>query len=55
MAKDPIIDEVRRVREAEAAKHGFDISAILASARKRQRRTERKVVSFVRKKHKLSA
>ncbi len=50
MAKDPIVDEVRRVRTQQAAKHGFDVKAILAASKKRQRRSVRKVVSFVPKK-----
>ena len=54
MPRDPIVDEVRRVREEEAGKHGFDIKAILAASKKRQRRSRHKVVSFVPKK-KLSA
>jgi uncharacterized protein (UPF0335 family) len=54
MARDPIVDEVRRVREGEAAKHGFDVKAILAAAKRRQRRSGHKVVSLVSKK-KLSA
>jgi len=40
MPKDPIVDEVRCVREAEAARHGFDVRAILAGAKKRQRRSK---------------
>ena len=55
MMKDSIVDEVRRVRENEAAKHGFDVKAILAAAKKRQRRSRHKVVSFADKKQKLSA
>jgi hypothetical protein len=55
MSKDPIVDEVRRTREIEAAKHGFDVKAILMAARKRQQRSGHRVVSFVRKKQKLSA
>ncbi len=54
MANDYIVDEVRRVREEQAAKYAFDVKAILAAARKRQRRSGRKVVSLVHKK-KLSA
>jgi uncharacterized protein (UPF0335 family) len=50
MAKDPIVDEVRRVREDEAAKHGFDIKAILAASKKRQRRSKQQVVSFAPRK-----
>ncbi len=54
MAKDYIVDEVRRIREEQAAHYVFDIKAILAAARKRQRKSGLKVVSFVRTK-KLSA
>ena len=54
MRKYPIVDEVRRVREDEAAKYGFDIKAILVASRQRQRRSRHKVVSFVPRK-KLSA
>lgn len=54
MARDPIVDEVRRVREDLAAKHRFDIKAILQASKKRQGRSTHKIVSFVPKK-KLSA
>ena len=50
MPRDPIVDEVRRARKAEAAKHRFDVKAILAAAKKRQQRSKRKVVPFVLKK-----
>ena len=46
MPKDHIVEEVRRIREEQAAKHAFDIKAILAAAKKRQRRSGRKVVSL---------
>ena len=49
MPRDPIVDEVRVAREREAAKHGFDIKAILAASKKRQLRTKHKVVSFASK------
>jgi hypothetical protein len=52
--RDPIVDEVRRVRQKQAAKHGFDVREILAASKKRQRRSKHKVVSLVSKK-KLSA
>jgi len=55
MPKDPIVDKIRRVREDEAAKYGFDVKSILAAAKKRQRRSKHKVVSFVRPNRKLSA
>jgi hypothetical protein len=50
MADDYIVDGVRRLREQRAAKHSFDVKAILAAAKKRQRRSRRKVVSPVPKK-----
>lgn len=49
MSKDYIVDEVRRIREEQAAKYGFDIKKIFAAARKRQRKSGHKVVSFVKK------
>jgi len=55
MSRDPIVEEVRRAREAQAAKHSFDLNSILSAARKRQRRSGRRVLSFVSKKQKLSA
>ena len=47
MYNDPIVDEVRRVREEQAARYGFDVKAIFAAARKRQARSKHKIVSFV--------
>jgi hypothetical protein len=50
MTQDYIVDEIRRIREDQAAKLKFDLKAILAAARKRQRKSEHKVVSFAPKK-----
>jgi hypothetical protein len=50
MGRDEIVDEVRRIREEQAARYHFDIKAILAAAKKRQRKSGRKVVSFVPRK-----
>jgi hypothetical protein len=50
MGRDEIVDEVRRIREEQAARYNFDIKAILAAAKKRQRKSGRKVVSFVSRK-----
>ena len=47
MAKDYIVDEIRRIREGLAARHNFDIKAILAAARKRQAKSGHRVVTFV--------
>ena len=52
--RDSITDETRRVRENEAAKHGFDVKAILLASKKRQRRSGHKVASLVRKKKSLA-
>jgi hypothetical protein len=54
MTKDPIVDEIRRFREDEAAKYRFEVKAILVASKRRQRRSRSKVVSFAQKK-KLSA
>lgn len=45
MKSDPIIDEVRRIREARAAKFNHDLSAICADFRKQQNEMGRPVVS----------
>ena len=54
MAADTIVSHVRNVRENQAAKHNFDVKAILTAAKRRQRRSERKVVSLVHKSPKQS-
>jgi len=54
MPKDPIVNEVLRIREGQAAKYDFDVRAILAASKTRQRSSRHKVVSFAPKK-KLSA
>ena len=50
MTKDPIVEEVRRIREELAAKHGVDVKTILAASKKRQCRSSHKVVSLAAKK-----
>jgi ribosomal protein L14 len=47
MLRDPILDEIRCNREEQAVKHGFEVKAILVDARRRQRRSKRRIVSFV--------
>jgi len=44
--KDDVIEQVRRAREAIAAKHNFDIKAMIEDARKRQKESGRRGVSF---------
>ena len=48
MIEDEIVLEVRKVKESLAAKFHYDVRAMLLDAQKRQRRSGRKVVSFVR-------
>src|SRR5258708_1879808 len=53
--KDPIVEEVRRAREQHAAKFQFDLKKIIAGARRRERASGRKVVSFVPRSTALAA
>ena len=48
--KDQIVEEVRKLREELAAKHKYDVFAILAAAKKRQLKSDRTVVSLPAKK-----
>jgi len=45
MACDPIVEEIRRIREARAAQFNFDPRAIAEDARKREEEGGRRVVS----------
>lgn len=54
MWKDEIVQEVRRVRDAQARRFDYDIDRITEAARDRQHRSGRRVVSFAgRKKARL--
>jgi hypothetical protein len=44
--KDEIVNEVRKARERQAAKWDYDLRAIIADARKRQKDSGREVASF---------
>ncbi len=48
MVKDPIVDEIRKHRQEIAERFGYDLRAIIADARKRQKGHGKKVVSLVR-------
>jgi hypothetical protein len=43
--RDPVVEEVRRIREGNAARFNYDIDRIAADARKRQGADGRKVIS----------
>jgi hypothetical protein len=45
---DPIVDEVRRVREAHAAHFNYDLRAIFQDIKAQQQRSGLKFVSFAR-------
>jgi hypothetical protein len=49
MWEDGIVEEVRLARQQQAAKWNFDLKAILADARKRQKVSGRRIVSFAEK------
>jgi hypothetical protein len=46
MWKDPIVEEVRKIRAQHAAKFNYDIHAICEDIRKQERRSRRKVVTL---------
>jgi len=43
---DPIVEEVRHIREQQAAELNYDLKAIFERARRRQKQSKRKAVSF---------
>lgn len=46
---DPVIREVRRIKEELARQHGFDVHRIAAAARAKQGQSGHKVVSLAKK------
>ena len=49
MIRDEIVEQVRKAREQNAAKFNYDLKAIVADARKRQKDSGHPVVSFAPK------
>jgi cytidylate kinase len=45
MIKDPIVDEVRRLRQEHAKEHDNDLDRIVESLRKRERDSKRKLLN----------
>ena len=43
---DPIVDEVRRVREAHSARFNHDLDAIFRDIKEQEKKSGRKFVSF---------
>ena len=46
MQDDPIVEEVRRVREAYAAKFNYDLGAIFQDLKRQERESGRTFVTF---------
>ena len=46
MADDPIVAEVRRIREEHAARYGYDLEKIFASLKDREKQSKRKLASY---------
>ena len=45
MIEDPIVEEIRRHREAHAAEHGHDLARIAHALRKREQASDRMVLN----------
>ena len=43
---DPIVDEVRRIRDAHAARFNYDLDAIFRDIKEQEKKSGRKFVSF---------
>ena len=50
MIKDDVVEEVRKARQQQAAQWNFDLKAILADAKLRQKRSGHRIISFITKK-----
>jgi hypothetical protein len=46
MWQDPIVAEVRKIREAHAAQYNYDLRAIYAALKKAEEQSQRSKVSF---------
>jgi len=48
MSNDPIIEEIHNYREKQATKFNYDIKKIVDYYRKRQNKSSRKIVNFIK-------
>ena len=46
MLRDPIVEEVRAIREAFAKEHGYDIKSIVQALQQEEARSGRRVLSL---------
>lgn len=44
--RDPIVEEIRRIRHEHAKRFGFDLDAIFEDLKEKQRKSDRKIVSL---------
>lgn len=49
MWKDPIVEEIHQIREQISQQHGNDLHTIVEYFQEREKRSDRKVVSFTPK------
>ncbi len=49
MSDDPIVEEVRRVKEAHAARYNYDMRAMAKALREQQKHSGHEIVSLPRK------
>jgi hypothetical protein len=52
MSSDPLVDEVRAIREAYAKRFNYDLKAIYRDLKRQERKSGRKIVSFAPKRSK---
>jgi hypothetical protein len=43
--RDPIVEEIRRIRQEHAARFNFDLDAIFEDLKEKERQSKRKIVS----------
>ena len=53
MWKDPIVEEIHKIREKHAAKFHYDLRAIVKYYQNQQKRSTHKATSFVEQKNKV--
>jgi hypothetical protein len=55
MFKDPIVEQVRKIREDQASKYDFDLDKIFDQAIKRQKSSKHDTISFMKRKKNISS
>ncbi|OHB82196.1 MAG: hypothetical protein A2W31_16165 [Planctomycetes bacterium RBG_16_64_10] len=45
MMRDPIVEEIRRIRQEHAARFKFDLDAIFEDLKEKERQSKREIVS----------